>query len=142
MSAYVHRLRVRYGECDPQGIVFNANYFAYFDVAITELWRDALGGYQQMMERGIDIVVGAASATFHAPARFDDEIALRLTVANLGTTSMTTRIDVLRGDDVCVKGEMRHVFVDLATLRKTPIPEDIRAGLERYAGGAAERELA
>ena len=30
---------MRYGECDPQGIVFNANYLLYFDVAFTELWR-------------------------------------------------------------------------------------------------------
>jgi acyl-CoA thioester hydrolase len=141
---YVHRLRVRYGECDPQGIVFNANYFAYFDVAITELWRDELAGYQQMMERGIDIVVGAASATFRTPARFDDELALELTVTHLGTTSMVSRIRVLRGDELCVEGEIRHVFVDLATLQKTPIPDDIRAALERHAeaDGAAEREVA
>jgi len=30
--SFVHELRVRYGECDPQGIVFNANYLLYFDV--------------------------------------------------------------------------------------------------------------
>ena len=40
---FVHEIRVRYGECDPQGIVFNANYLAYFDVAFTELWRAAVG---------------------------------------------------------------------------------------------------
>src|SRR2546423_6412340 len=104
--AFTMQLRVRYGECDPQGIVFNANYFAYFDVVITELWRDVLGGYQAMMERGIDIVVGAASATFRAGARFDDELALELVVANLGTTSMTTQIAIRRGDELCVEGEM------------------------------------
>ena len=38
---FSHRLRVRYGECDAQGIVFNANYLAYVDVALTELWREA-----------------------------------------------------------------------------------------------------
>jgi acyl-CoA thioester hydrolase len=129
----VHRLRVRYGECDPQGIVFNANYFAYFDVVITELWRDALGGYEAMTDRGIDIVVGAASATFHAAARFEDELTFELVVANLGTTSMTTRIDVRRGDELCLHGEMRHVFVELSTMRKTTIPEDIRAGLSAHA---------
>ena len=39
-----HTIRVRYNECDPQGHVFNANYLAYFDLAMTELWRE-LGGY-------------------------------------------------------------------------------------------------
>ena len=38
-----HRLRVRYGECDAQGVVFNAPYLAWFDVAMTELWRAAFG---------------------------------------------------------------------------------------------------
>ena len=27
-----HRIRVRYNECDPQGLVFNANYLTYFDI--------------------------------------------------------------------------------------------------------------
>ena len=35
-----YRIRIRYHECDPQGHVFNSNYLAYFDVAITELWRE------------------------------------------------------------------------------------------------------
>lgn len=35
---FAHEFRVRYGECDPQGIVFNPNYVAYFDHAMTELW--------------------------------------------------------------------------------------------------------
>ena len=38
---HTHRLRVRYGECDPQGVVFNAQYFAYFDVVLTDLFVSA-----------------------------------------------------------------------------------------------------
>ena len=81
MSApFVHELRVRYGECDPQQIVFNANYFLYFDVAFTELWREAIGPWQDMVERGIDAVVAEANARFRAPARFDDVLSLRAQV--------------------------------------------------------------
>src|SRR3954469_4163727 len=79
-----HHLRVRYGECDPQGIVFNANYLLYFDVAFTELWRDAVGPWQEMTSRGYDAVVGEARLGFRAPARFDDELAVALAVASLG----------------------------------------------------------
>ena len=39
---FVHRLRVRFHECDPQGVVFYAQYFAYVDVALTEMWREAM----------------------------------------------------------------------------------------------------
>jgi acyl-CoA thioester hydrolase len=65
---------VRYGECDPQGIVFNANYLLYLDVAFTELWRAAVGPWQDMVDRGVDAVVAEANLVFRAPARFDDEL--------------------------------------------------------------------
>jgi hypothetical protein len=69
---FVHRLRVRFHECDPQGVVFNAHYFAYFDVALTEMWRAAFGSYANVVQGGTDVVVVEAGATFRVPARFDD----------------------------------------------------------------------
>jgi acyl-CoA thioester hydrolase len=133
---FTHRIRVRYGECDPQGVVFNANYFGYFDIALTELWRASLGGYAAMIEAGTDMVVAEAGARFVAPARFDDELELELRVARLGSTSMTTRIDVRRGGELLVEGELRHVFVEPATGAKKPMPDDVRRGLDPYAAEA------
>ena len=34
-------MRVRFSDCDPQNVLFYANHLEYFDVAITELWREA-----------------------------------------------------------------------------------------------------
>jgi acyl-CoA thioester hydrolase len=64
-----HQLRVRYAETDAQGVVFNAHYLAYFDTNINELLRHALGSYQAMLDRGVDIVVAEAQLRFRAPAR-------------------------------------------------------------------------
>jgi len=130
---FVHELRVRYGECDPQGIVFNANYLLYFDVAFTELWRAAVGPWQDMVARGIDAVVAESHLTFHAPARFDDELSLRAEIARLGSTAVTTEIDVLRGEELLVSGWLRHVCVSTDTWSKTEIPEWVRSGLARFA---------
>ena len=91
-----HALRVRYAECDAQGVVFNAHYLAYFDINMTELWRAAFGGYQAMLDRGLDIVVAEAQLHFRASARFDDLITLEVSVARLGTTSIVTDHAVLR----------------------------------------------
>ena len=72
-----HSLRVRYHECDPQGHVFNANYLAYADIAITELYREAFGSWEVPMdEHGLDMVVAEANARYLAPLRFDEEIDL------------------------------------------------------------------
>src|SRR5439155_2132927 len=87
--SHTHRIRVRYGECDPQGVVFNAHYFAYFDVVLTEAWREAIGPYNDMIEEhGTDLVVAEASARFLGPARFDDLIDVEWRITRLGTTAM------------------------------------------------------
>jgi acyl-CoA thioester hydrolase len=135
-APFVHRLRVRYGECDPQGIVFNANYLLYFDVAFTELWRAAVGPWQEMVTRGIDAVVAHAEVDFRGPARYDDELALSAQVVRLGRTALTTEIDVMRGEELLVAMRLRHVCVSAPTANESiapqPWPEDIRAGLARY----------
>lgn len=130
---------MRYGECDPQGIVFNANYLLYCDVAFTELWRAAVGPWQDMVQRGVDAVVAEANLRFRSPARFDDELVLRAQVMRLGTTAITTDIDVLRDEQLLVQGRLRHVCVATETWRKTDVPEWVRAGLRRFADVDAER---
>jgi acyl-CoA thioester hydrolase len=137
-TPFVHELRVRYGECDPQGIVFNANYLLYFDVAFTELWREAVGPWQEMVQRGIDAVVAETHLSFRAPARYDDELQLRVQIARLGTTALTTEIDVVRGEELLVAGWLRHVCVDTASWNKTEIPEWVRRGLVPFVSEPSE----
>lgn len=130
---FTHRLRVRYNECDPQGVVFNANFLAYADIAITELLRDGFGSYAQMIQtHGVDQVVAEARIRYRAPARFDEVLDVTLTMTNLGTTSTTTAFAMTRGDTLIVEGELRHVFVDPAGLAKTPIPDAVREALSAY----------
>jgi len=126
---FVHRLRVRFHECDPQGVVFNAHYFAYFDVALTEMWREAFGSYGEVVDSGTDVVVAEASATFRAPARFDDELDVAIEVTHLGTTSMVTDLAIRRDGALLVEGRLAHVFVDTEKHAKTPIPEGLRTAL-------------
>ena len=105
---------------------------AWFDVALTELWREALGSWGAMVERGIDAVVAHLDVDFHAPARADDLVVLSVGVEALGVTSLRTVVDVRRGDELLVRGRLRHVFVSADTWEKTPAPDWIRDGLTRY----------
>ena len=126
-----HQLRVRYNECDPQGVVFNANYLTYFDLTMTELWRE-LGGYQAMVDAGVDMVVAEARILYRSALRFDDEFEARAEIARLGETSMTTEILLARDGEPVAEGELRHVFIDSGAGSTAPIPEPIRAGLSQY----------
>src|SRR3954447_394454 len=138
--AFRMQLRVRYGECDPQGVVFNGNYFSYFDVVLTEAWREAIGPYGDMIEQGTDLVVAEASARFLGPARFDQLVDAEGRTTRLGTTAMPTRIDLSVDGRPVVEGSMRHVFIDPETKEKKPMPDEIRQALEPYASPADSRQ--
>jgi acyl-CoA thioester hydrolase len=121
-----HQLRVRYAECDPQGVVFNSHYLAYFDISLTELWRAAFGGYQAIMARGLDVMVLEANLGFRASARFDDLLTLEMAVTRLGNTSIASSHRITRDGEVLVEGTMAHVLIELSTLQKTKIPDWMR----------------
>lgn len=130
---FIHHLRVRYSECDSQGVLFNAHYLAYIDHTVTEMWRVAYGGYRTMLDRGVDVVVAEVRMRFLGSARFDEEISLEAVVTHLGTTSVTSAHRFRRTTgELLLEAEIRHVFVDRETAVKTPMPDWARAGLERW----------
>jgi len=128
-SPYTHRMRVRYAECDAQGVVYFARYPFFFDVAITELWRDRIGPYDEMVRAGSDFVVAEMNVRYRAPALFDDEIDVVIDDVRIGETSLTFDWRIVRGDDLLVEGMLRQVCIDPATKRKKRVPDDVRAGL-------------
>lgn len=132
MPPFVHRLRVRYVECDMQGHVFNAHYFTWFDVANTELWRDALGAFSKLNEAGLDVVVAEAGARYLSGAHFDEDIDVEVTLDPLTTTSMTSRYAVRRDGELLVEGFTRHVCVKLAVHTKEPWPDWVREAVAPY----------
>jgi acyl-CoA thioester hydrolase len=130
----VHHLRVRYNECDAQGHVFNANYLVYFDVALTELWREALGSYEALTADGLDMVVAEVGVRFRAPARFDDELTITLAVERLGNTSMVSAIGIARDGETLAEGRIVHIFVRADSVgEKVSIPDHVRRTLRRFS---------
>ncbi len=131
-TPFSHTLRVRYSECDAQGIVFNANWFLFVDVTMTEFWRHTLDGYMGLPKQyGVEVVMAQNGANFRQPAYFDDMLEITPTVAHLGNSSMKMEFTVKRGEDLLWEAFAVYVFVDHETMRPTPIPAEVRAKLEQ-----------
>jgi acyl-CoA thioester hydrolase len=120
---YRQRIRVRYGECDVQGVVFNANYLVYVD-DVVECWLSAA------LEPGaLDYMVKKALLDWDSPARMGETLDLTGTVSRWGNTSF----------DITVRGDVAGRSVFTATLTcvsvtpgthtPTPVPEDVRKAL-------------
>ncbi|MEU9504037.1 thioesterase family protein [Streptomyces sp. NPDC048196] len=133
---FTHRLRVRYSECDQQNVVFNGHYLFYYDVAVTELWREAAGGYAAMLAEGADLVVAEARIRYRQGARFDEVLDIEMPLTHLGTTSMIVSPRFKVGERLIADGEVRHVFTDAVAGGKKEMPDVIRKAFQPYLSAA------
>lgn len=119
---FLHPLRVRWAECDAQGIVFNVNYFLYFDVAMTE-WMRALD-IAFSGDNAVEFLTARAEANFRAPAVFDDTLDIGARCARIGTKSITVELAIFRGEELLNEGAMTYVHVNRGTKDTSPVPAD------------------
>jgi len=135
---FSHSLRVRWSEVDMQAIVFNGHYLNYFDVAFTEYWRaTGLPDVLAQSEAGLELFVRKAGIEYHAPARFDDVLDICVRCAELGRSSMRFVLEIYRGEDLLISGEMFYVHADSRIRKSEPVPAVWRARLIELEQGAA-----
>ena len=127
-----HPLRVRYVECDPQNIVFNGNYLHYFDIAVTELYREAIGGWSEIQAHGVDAVVAEANVRYLSPLHFDDEFEIEVSVEHMGDSSMVLALAIDRAGERCTEGSLRYVFIEAGGGPKASIPEPLKEAFARF----------
>jgi acyl-CoA thioester hydrolase len=78
METLETRLRVRYAETDQMGVVYYANYLIWMEVGRAELCRARGLRYRDMeIDDDVMLVVAEANCRYLAPARYDDEVAIR-----------------------------------------------------------------
>lgn len=137
---YLHRIVVRYGECDMQRVVFNANYFAYCDDTVDTWMRSALskelstaGTTTDLHALGFDFMLKTATITWHAPVRFGETIQMEAQVSRWGRSSFDVaiagRVDGLVDELVRFEATITYVSVDPVSQRPAPVPEFVRSAL-------------
>lgn len=137
-------LRVRWSECDPQGIVFNGQFMNYLDLAHTGYWR-ALGlplpdGLRSLQA---DLVMRAAELDYLAPARYDEQLRCGLRLARVGSTSLRFEAELQRAGQCLMRARLTYVLVRrsaegaLRALETLPVPEALHGALSAFEGGEA-----
>ncbi len=131
-------LRVRYGECDAQKVVFNARYGDYVDLATGEFFR-ALGYGDEISSGEVDFQLIKQTFEWKAPARFDQVLEVTVSAKHIGNTSFTLLAEFrVAGQDhgrIIATAETVYVLVAPHTLNKTPVPLELRAAMEKGAPG-------
>lgn len=123
--------RIEWGDCDPAGIVFNPNFFAYFDHCTTMLY-EAAGWPKPVMLKtfgaaGCPLV--AVNATFKEPCRYGDDVSIKSSVVKIHRSSFDIRHELSKAGQLCVEGFETRVWTkkdpESGRLRSAPIPDEV-----------------
>tara|TARA_B100000579_G_C22755470_1_gene816211 strand:+ start:336 stop:770 length:435 start_codon:yes stop_codon:yes gene_type:complete len=124
--------RIRYYELDPQGIMHNANYLAFYDQAVVEYFRDLDYDYEKEIEEtNKDFHTVQVIVQYNKPLYFDDEIEIGLKIKDVGNTSMTWIMAMfIKGTgELASASEIVHVYTDMKTSKPTTITDDLKKKL-------------
>ncbi len=124
IPAFTHPIRVRWGEVDAQGVVFNANYLAYADVAGTEYYRH-LGVLDSGIADLLQVYVVDAHLAFKSPAHNDDILDCAVTPERIGNSSFQLLVSITRDSTpIC---DIRLTYVRAIDGQSTPLSDAFRA---------------
>lgn len=132
-NEFVIRRRVQFSETDMAGVMHFAAYYRLMEEAEHAFWRSV--GLSVMTEdagRLIGWPRRATSCEYFAPVRFEDELELALTIAELGEASVTYEVEFrCRGGRVAL-GRMTVVCCTTRNgeFQPIPIPDSLRRQLE------------
>lgn len=127
-----YEVQVTWGDCDPAGIVFYPNYFAWLNAATDALFTSVGLPLELAIRR--HAIVGwpmvDAGASFKAPARFGEVLRIESRLEALGRSSFEIHHRVFKTDGTLLI-EARDIRVWAANeegrLTGRRIPDEVRA---------------
>lgn len=117
----LHPLRVRWNECDMHGIVFNVNYFLYYDIAVYEWQRAVSEGIPELP----DFITVHAECDYLLSAHFDENIEIGVRCTAIGSKSLDLETAIFRGSQLLNRGKLTYAHVTKGTTRTSPIGADL-----------------
>lgn len=134
---FIHRLEVRFRDCDPMGHANNAVYLTYLEQTRFSHWRSlwgfgtppALSRVEGQLPPGRPgVILARVECDYKRPAKYGDTLEIRMTIAELGRTSFHYEYEIVDQEGKTVlTARTVQVMYDYAAEKPVPIPDDIRA---------------
>ncbi|MBL4847457.1 MAG: acyl-CoA thioesterase [Planctomycetes bacterium] len=119
--------RVIYGDTDAMGVVYYGNYMRFLELARGALMRRLGKPYGEVEKMGLVIPVAEVGVKYIRPARYDDEIVIKIRVERLTGASIRFAYQLHRkeSDELLATGFTRHAVLDGKTGRVVRIPDEL-----------------
>ena len=136
LSPGLFRLRraVRFGDCDPAGIVYTPRFVNMLNEVLESFFPDALGldYYGLIRDEKVGLGYARVGCDFMRPGLMGDELDFTVRIARVGGASAGFIIHAHRGEDEVLRGTMVMVTTSLTLHRPIPLPATLRAALVAY----------
>jgi acyl-CoA thioester hydrolase len=110
------------------GLVYYANYLVWFEVGRAEFCRQRGFAYRDLeRDNGVYLAVAEVQCRYHAPARYDDLLAIKTRIEAFRKRTVQFQYEIVRGEseNLIASGYTLHVVLD-AQGRPRSFPAEYR----------------
>jgi 4-hydroxybenzoyl-CoA thioesterase len=129
------RIRVRFGDADPAGLVYYPVIFHYFHIGLEEFFAERCGiSYDRLIrDERLGFPTVKAEAEFFSPLVYGDDVDVEVFVSQIGTSSAVFEYTAKRVSDntLCARATNVHVAMNMDTRRAVPIPDKYREAFQK-----------
>lgn len=138
-------LRVRWADCDAQGIAYYPTYLTWAEMALSEYCRHAGFRLYRLAELNLfDTVTAKATIEYKAPARLDDLVEVYARAAQVGNSSITFTYQMYRQGEALLLAQAEVVYVSYDNKAQRPrrVPREVREVFPRFEAMGERLDLA
>jgi acyl-CoA thioesterase FadM len=132
---FVHRIQVRWADCDPADIAYTGRIPALALQAVEAWWEHHTGfdWYRMNLDRNIGTPFVHMSIDFRSPVTPRHPLECEVTLKKLGNRSVTHAVRASQAGVLCFEGEFVAAVVDAAAMKPRALPEDLLAAISGLA---------
>ncbi len=125
-------IRVRYGETDQMGVVYNGNYALYLEIGRTE-WLRKLGvTYKELEANHVMLPVISMSLQFKKSAYYDEIIYIKTKLKKTPAVKIEFDYEIYNEKrELLVTANTVLAFIDMNTKRPMKCPDYVLEKIER-----------
>lgn len=133
-ASFETRRPVRFGHCDPAGILFFPRLFEMANEAVEDWFAEALDlSFNELhVVRGMGVPTARFEADFPASSRLGETLVFSVSVERIGRSSATLRVTARCEDELRFDARQTVVYVRLDGMGSTPWPDDLRGRMARF----------
>jgi 4-hydroxybenzoyl-CoA thioesterase len=124
---------IEWGDCDPAGIVFNSNFFVFFDSSTWDMFEKVLGVNRADIGKTYDMVgfpLVDVRGRFLKPAKFGELVVVESEVSEFRRSSFDVQHRLTVRGELAAEGTETRVWAgtdpsDPAKMKAKPIPQTV-----------------